>query len=232
MIKIIDNNYLSRNLKLLRNCIDESQDKFARRFNVKRSNIASYERGTEPKLSFLLHIAGYFQLKLDDLISNNLELHPELTKAFKKHKDKHIQQVAEPFPKLKQSGGEQDLPDSTISERVSLIIDRLSVSRNSFANDLGYPKPQTIYDITDGKSAPSYDFFRRLMFSEYSEVVNIDWLLTGRGQMIIAADTGTRQETSPAPTDPAIIRMIRKVVSENALLEKKVEEMKRRKGAG
>ncbi len=228
MIKIINNNYLSKNLKLLRNCIDESQERFAERFNVKRSNIASYERGTEPRLLFILDVANYFQLKLDDLVSNDLELHPELLQTFKEHNNQQIPQVSEPLLKLKQRKDEQNQPDSKISERVSLIINRLSTSRNSFANDLGYPKPQTIYDITDGKSAPSYDFFRRFMLSEYSEVINIDWLLTGRGKMIIAPEP----ETSSAPTDPAIIRMIRKVVSENALLEKKVEEMKEKKGRG
>ena len=73
--------------------------------------------------------------------------------------------------------------DTEISERVSLIIHTLALTPNGFASNLGYERSQTIYDIINGKSAPSYDFFRRFMLSPYSRKINIDWLLTGRGQM-------------------------------------------------
>lgn len=42
-----------------------------------------------------------------------------------------------------------------------------------------------MYDILNGKSAPSYDFFNRFMLSEYSETYSMDWLLTGRGDMYL-----------------------------------------------
>lgn len=42
-----------------------------------------------------------------------------------------------------------------------------------------------MYDILNGKSAPSYDFFNRFMLSEYSEMYSVDWLLTGRGDMYL-----------------------------------------------
>ncbi len=73
--------------------------------------------------------------------------------------------------------------DTEISARVSLIIHTLSLTPNGFASHLGYERSQTIYDIINGKSAPSYDFFRRFMLSPYSRQINIDWLLTGRGKM-------------------------------------------------
>ena len=75
--------------------------------------------------------------------------------------------------------------DTEISVRVSSMIQKLSISPNQFATHLGYDRSQTIYDIINGKSAPSYDFFRRFMLSEYSELISIDWLLTGRGKMVI-----------------------------------------------
>gem|GEM_PF-2511848 len=90
--------------------------------------------------------------------------------------------------------------DTEISERVSLMIHKLSSNPNSFATDLGYERSQTIYDIINGKSAPSYDFFRRFMLSEYSKLVSIDWLLTGRGKMMIEKEPTDKQE-SPIDTN-------------------------------
>lgn len=75
--------------------------------------------------------------------------------------------------------------DTEISARVALVIQSLSLTPNSFASTLGYQRSQTIYDIINGKSAPSYDFFRRFMLSPFSRQINIDWLLTGRGKMNI-----------------------------------------------
>lgn len=71
-----------------------------------------------------------------------------------------------------------------ISERISIMIESLGSNPNSFAKSLGYPRAQTIYDIVNGKSAPSYDFFRRFQLSEYSDIIEINWLLTGRGVML------------------------------------------------
>lgn len=72
---------------------------------------------------------------------------------------------------------------SEISERITKLIDALGVNPNSFALALGYNRSQTIYDILNGKSAPSYTFFNKLANSEYSEIINMDWLLTGRGEI-------------------------------------------------
>lgn len=79
---------------------------------------------------------------------------------------------------------ESNVKNTEISERVFLMIQKLSSNPNSFAAGLGYTRSQTIYDILNGKSAPSYDFFRRFMFSPYSQQISIDWLLTGRGKMM------------------------------------------------
>jgi len=70
--------HLPKNLKLLREYADKSQDAFGELFGLNRSNIASYERGTEPGLSFLIAVSKYFQIKLDDLVSCDLKSHMEL----------------------------------------------------------------------------------------------------------------------------------------------------------
>ena len=73
--------------------------------------------------------------------------------------------------------------NTEISERISKLIEALGIKPNAFALALGYNRSQTIYDIVNGKSAPSFDFFNKLAMSEYSEVLNIDWVLTGRGNI-------------------------------------------------
>lgn len=85
------------------------------------------------------------------------------------------------------------IKNSEISERIALVLSTLSLSPNSFAKKLGYDRSQTIYDIINGKSAPSYDFFKRFQTSEYSEVIQIDWLLTGRGKMLISDEEQMRK---------------------------------------
>ena len=75
--------------------------------------------------------------------------------------------------------------NAEISARVRFIIDDIGVSPNAFALKLNYKRGQTVYDILNGKSAPSYDFFNRFMFSDYSEIYSITWLLTGRGNMYL-----------------------------------------------
>lgn len=90
--------------------------------------------------------------------------------------------------------------NTEISERISRMIELLESNPNSFAKILGYPRAQTVYDIVNGKSAPSYDFFRRFQISEYSDIINIDWLLTGRGEMLKTPnleDKNTHLNTHP-----------------------------------
>ena len=75
--------------------------------------------------------------------------------------------------------------NTEISERISKLIEALGIKPNAFALALGYNRSQTIYDIVNGKSAPSFDFFNKLAMSEYSEFLNIDWVLTGRGEILL-----------------------------------------------
>lgn len=78
--------------------------------------------------------------------------------------------------------------NSDISVRISKLIENLGSNPNQFAKKLGYPRSQTIYDIINGKAQPSFDFFSKLMYSEYSEMVDVNWLLTGRFSKVVSVD--------------------------------------------
>ena len=74
--------------------------------------------------------------------------------------------------------------NTEISARILQIIENQGITPNLFAKKLGYERSQTVYDVINGKSAPSFDFFRRFEVSEFSESIDISWLLTGNGQML------------------------------------------------
>lgn len=48
------------------------------------------------------------------------------------------------------------------------------------------------------KSAPSYDFFKRFSNAGYSVIINLDWLLTGEGNML-RADKGEKKKEGDIP---------------------------------
>ncbi|MEG0518287.1 MAG: S24 family peptidase [Bacteroidales bacterium] len=72
-----------------------------------------------------------------------------------------------------------------ISDRIKNIIDYKHVTINAFARILGYNRSQVIYDILNKKSKPGFDFFNKLLTSDISENISINWLITGEGNMLV-----------------------------------------------
>ena len=70
-------NFIKQNIKHLRISSGYNQEEFGKLFGYSRDNIASYERGTEPKISFILSIVTHFQLSMDDFISRDLSAQAE-----------------------------------------------------------------------------------------------------------------------------------------------------------
>lgn len=93
--------------------------------------------------------------------------------------------------------------NTEISARIAEIIERVGENPNSFAKRLGYSRAQTIYDILNGKSAPSYDFFNRFANTEFSAIINFQWLLTGKGDALKTKSSKSQQicDNSPIFTD-------------------------------
>ena len=114
-----------------------------------------------------------------------------------------------------------------ISDRVKIIIENEKVTINKFSQNLGYDRSQTIHDIINSKSNPSYDFFYKFAKSEYSEVYDLYWLITGEGSMH-KADTTVMSGTDPPDRDE-VVRLLREKVADQqkiiGLLEEKVEAL-------
>ncbi len=73
--------------------------------------------------------------------------------------------------------------NTDISERIDQLVKYLGLSPNSFAKKLNYKRSQAVYDMIHGKAKPSFDFFSRLYNSEFSELINIEYIFTGKGDI-------------------------------------------------
>ncbi|MCO5229590.1 MAG: hypothetical protein M9958_00400 [Chitinophagales bacterium] len=83
-----------------------------------------------------------------------------------------------------------------ISERLNLLLKALNENPNSFSKALGYGRSQVIYDLLSKKAAPSFDFFYKIYNSEFSETINIRWIITGRGEMLLSSESSTHSPSS------------------------------------
>ncbi|MCL2290858.1 MAG: hypothetical protein FWC34_09200 [Bacteroidetes bacterium] len=70
------------------------------------------------------------------------------------------------------------------SERLKKVIDYLNITPNDFGKKLGYDRSQTVYDALNGRCKPSFDFIFRIINTEYSAIINTDWLVSGSGNML------------------------------------------------
>ncbi len=113
-----------------------------------------------------------------------------------------------------------------ISERVKLIVDNERITIAKFSQNLGYERSQTIHDIVNGKSNPSYDFFYKFVKSEYSATYDLYWLITGEGSMY---RTHAVKHEVPQLDHDEVVRLLRDKVADQQkiidLLEEKVEAL-------
>lgn len=107
--------------------------------------------------------------------------------------------------------------NSEISERLATIISSEGLTPNAFAKRLGYSRAQTIYDIINGKSAPSCEFFVRFIKAGFSEKWQIEWLINGQ-----SSQTQTTTETSTCGLTEGRLMQLEK---ENERLRKRNEEL-------
>lgn len=70
---IVDKNHILENIKYLRMKFSLTQGEFGALFGVSRDNIASYERGSEPRMDFISRVVDRFGLSFDDFIGTSLE---------------------------------------------------------------------------------------------------------------------------------------------------------------
>lgn len=120
--------------------------------------------------------------------------------------------------------------NAEISARIGEVVRILGEAPNSFALRLGYKRAQTLYDILNGKSAPSYDFFRKFALSEYSETISLMWLLTGKGEPTFNSSKTEDLQSYEGQPQPYLIEKIAEQAEEIGRLKARIEELERRRG--
>jgi transcriptional regulator with XRE-family HTH domain len=68
----VGKSHIGDNIKFLRSKYSLTQEEFGALFGATRDNIASYERGSEPRLDFIARMAAHFGLTSDLLIGTRL----------------------------------------------------------------------------------------------------------------------------------------------------------------
>lgn len=113
---------------------------------------------------------------------------------------------------------------SEISERITELIEFLGLNASSFSKKLGYKRAQSIYDILNGKSLPSFDFFYRLLNTEFSVQVNLEYIITGNGELIDHTPISSARHDNSNE-----LKMIKELAAENAILKRELEEYRQGK---
>ncbi len=100
---------------------------------------------------------------------------------------------------------EEGQKNTEISDRIKQIIDNEGLKPNQFALKLGYKRSQTVYDILNCKSAPSYDFFFRFQNSEYSAKYELKWLIAG-DSAAVKAEYPERIDECQSEMEPSTVK--------------------------
>lgn len=69
------------------------------------------------------------------------------------------------------------------SDRLNNLLNYLNINAKSFSEELGYNRPQVVYDIIKGKTKGISESIANKITSVFPEVSKI-WLLTGEGNML------------------------------------------------
>ena len=94
--------------------------------------------------------------------------------------------------------------NTDFSDRLQKLIEHLGVTQNALGQKLGYDRSQTIYDLVNGKCKPSFDFIQKILNSDISETISIDWLVTGSGSMLRSDLPAAHPATEPGAGIPLI----------------------------
>ncbi|MBF9239591.1 hypothetical protein I2I05_19520 [Hymenobacter sp. BT683] len=88
-----------------------------------------------------------------------------------------------------------------IDQRFAQLIQQFGLTKNSFAISLG-KTASVVQHLIDGRNKPGYDLLCRV-FEVYPNVSR-DWLLLGRGPMLIGGEIAAKSTPASLPTAPVL----------------------------
>ena len=103
------------------------------------------------------------------------------------------------------------------SQRLSELINSLSLNINSFSNECGYPSSATIWRIIEQKKKPSNPTINKIC-NRFPQVSR-EWLLTGYGEMFTTQQTDYSEDltvTAKQVIDTIVPKMVKVGLVEKA----------------
>ncbi len=76
-------------------------------------------------------------------------------------------------------------------DRISKLIKSMKISSSQFADEIGVQR-SSVSHVLSGRNKPSLDFVTKIL-AAYPDI-NSEWLLSGKGNMILDADTERRDD--------------------------------------
>ena len=69
-----------------------------------------------------------------------------------------------------------------INQRIALFIDEVNMNPNRFAKEVGYKRPDNIYNVYTGRTKPSWEMLEAIA-TRFTDL-NMNWLIRGTGTML------------------------------------------------
>jgi phage repressor protein C with HTH and peptisase S24 domain len=69
-----------------------------------------------------------------------------------------------------------------INQRIALFIDEVNMNPNRFAKEVGYKRPDNIYNVYTGRTKPSWEMLEAIA-ARFTDL-NMNWLIRGTGTML------------------------------------------------
>ncbi len=82
--------------------------------------------------------------------------------------------------------------ETTINQRIKMIVDASGKAVNSYAAMIGVSQP-TLKACVDGDNAPRFDTLQKILIA--NPMISAEWLMRGEGEMI-KQNTASEQEKS------------------------------------
>lgn len=106
--------------------------------------------------------------------------------------------------------------------RIEAILDLYCLSANAFAKNIGIGRPETLYNIRDGKIKTISADLALKIHNCYS-AINIHWLITGQGKMIDIPDDSSLDKDEIIAFLNSRLKRLR---NENIKLKEELETLK------
>jgi len=149
--------FIAENILFLRKSLKLPQEDFGKVFGLTRGNVASYERGTEPKIETLIKIVNYFDITVEDVVKKklskaNIKITPNLTpnntpnpeKEDKKGTSGDSSGLAEENRHLKELLEEKDRLIAALRETIEAKNETIEAQKGLLKGGESYPEPQSV----------------------------------------------------------------------------------------